>query len=232
MEILAYAEAGFAGRLVSVEVDIRRGIPSVDIVGLPDGAVRESRDRVRVAIRRSGYEFPTDRILVNLSPAGLKKEGAAYDLPIAVGVLLASGQVHISRVDSMLCAGELQLDGNVRPVSGILPAVAAGRKRDIRHFLVPEANADEASALGFGHVSGLSHLRNLQELFDAAMVEHRDGTAGTVRTDSVSRGRAAENGTADGRRGVGLDLGEIRGQGVLRRALEIAAAGGHHLLIF
>ena len=232
MEILAYAEAGFAGRLVSVEVDIRRGIPSVDIVGLPDGAVRESRDRVRVAIRRSGFDFPTDRILVNLSPAGLRKEGAAYDLPIAVGILLASGQVHIAEVDSMLCAGELLLDGSVRAVSGVLPAVAAGRKQNIRHFLVPEVNSREAAALGFGHVSGLSHLRNLQELFDAASADTRRNRYGTVRTDNGRGGRPDSSGPIDERSGIELDLCEIRGQGVLRRALEVAAAGGHHILIF
>ena len=137
MNIFAYAEAGFSGRLVSVEVDIRRGIPGMDIVGLPDGAVRESRDRVRVAIRRSGFDFPMDRILVNLSPAGLRKEGASYDLPIAVGILSVSGQINSIESGGVLCAGELQLDGSLRAVDGILPAAAAALSHKVDRFIVP-----------------------------------------------------------------------------------------------
>ncbi|MDF1568800.1 MAG: magnesium chelatase domain-containing protein, partial [Spirochaetaceae bacterium] len=155
MKIYAYAASGFSGCLVSVEVDIRRGIPGLDIVGLPDGAVRESRDRVRVALKRSGFNFPLDRILVNLSPADLKKEGAAYDLPIAVGILRASGQIRDTGLNSILCAGELMLDGTLRPVKGVLPAAAAALANGVSRFLVPVENLREASALEGGRAASI-----------------------------------------------------------------------------
>jgi len=218
MKIYAYAASGFAGRLVSVDVDIRRGIPGLDIVGLPDGAVRESRERVRVALRRSGFEFPRDRILVNLSPADLKKEGAAYDLPIAVGILERSGQIASVDAPPVLCAGELLLDGSVRAVNGILPAAAAALDAGIRRFIVPIANRREARALAGIRAAGLAHLRDLPRLFrsewPAASGETAEDPAEPDLCDDVG------------------DLEDIRGQGLLKRALEAAAAGRHHLLIF
>jgi len=216
MKIYAYAASGFSGRLVSVEVDIRRGIPGLDIVGLPDNAVRESRDRVRVALKRSGFEFPANRILVNLSPAGLKKEGASYDLPIAVGILWATEQVQCSNIPAVLCAGELLLDGTVCPVSGILPAVAAAMEGGIDRFIVPERNTEEAKTLPSGKTVGIGHLSDLPSLLEGnwafAAQEHESG-------DSYSQSSYPE-------------LSDLRGQPVLKRALETAAAGRHHLLIF
>jgi len=216
MKIYAYAASGFTGRLVSVEVDIRRGIPGLDIVGLPDNAVRESRDRVRVALKRSGFKFPADRILVNLSPAGLKKEGASYDLPIAVGILRASEQVRCSNISAVLCAGELLLDGSVCPVSGILPAVAAAIAGGIDRFIVPERNIEEARTLPSGRTVGIGHLSDLPSLLEGGWnsAEGEDES-----DDSASQCSYPE-------------LSDLRGQPVLKRALEIAAAGRHHLLIF
>lgn len=214
MKIYAYAASGFTGRLVSVEVDIRRGIPGLDIVGLPDNAVRESRDRVRVALKRSGFNFPTDRILVNLSPAGLKKEGASYDLPIAVGILWATEQVQCSGIPAVLCAGELLLDGTVCPVSGILPAAAAAMADGINRFIVPERNIEEAKTLPNGKTLGIAHLSDLPSLLE-------DGWNSTKRRD--------ESDDSDSHY---PELSDLRGQPVLRRALETAAAGRHHLLIF
>jgi len=214
MKIFAYAPSGYAGTMVSVEVDIRRGIPGLDIVGLPDNAVRESRDRVRVALKRSGFTFPQDRMLVNLSPAGLKKEGASYDLPIAIGILSATGQIPEADITSVLCAGELQLDGTVCPVSGILPSVAAAISEGINHFIVPEANLSEASAIPGGIPIGIGNLRMLPGLLDGewTLLSHIPN----FENPRIS----------------GQDLADLKGQPTLRRALETAAAGRHHILLF
>lgn len=218
MKIFAYAASGFAGHLVSVEVDIRRGIPGLDIVGLPDNAVRESRDRVRIALKRSGFVFPADRILVNLSPAGLKKEGASYDLPIAVGILAATGQIMNPYIQAVLCAGELLLDGTVCSVSGILPAAAAAVAGGVRRLIVPESNLGEAKTLPGGLSAGISHLRDLPGILDSEWVYSEPEKGGIVTAGT----------------GVGpiQDLSDLRGQPVLRRALETAAAGRHHILLF
>ncbi|MDT8296710.1 MAG: YifB family Mg chelatase-like AAA ATPase [Spirochaetaceae bacterium] len=217
MKIYAYAASGFSGCLVSVEVDIRRGIPGLDIVGLPDGAVRESRDRVRVALKRSGFNFPLDRILVNLSPADLKKEGAAYDLPIAVGILRASGQIRDTGLNSILCAGELMLDGTLRPVKGVLPAAAAALANGVSRFLVPVENLREASALEGGRAASIRALKDLPLLLSR---EWPDSRQSEIRIPADTPNPAYQ------------DVADLRGQGVLRRALETAAAGGHHLLMF
>ena len=214
MKIFAYAPSGYEGTLVSVEVDIRRGIPGLDIVGLPDNAVRESRDRVRVALKRSGYSFPADRILVNLSPAGLKKEGASYDLPIAVGILSATGQIPDSLFSTVLCAGELMLDGTVSPVSGVLPAVAAALAGGIDHFIIPESNLAEASAIPGGFRLGIPHLRMLPGMLNGKW----------RKADRRIIGEALDANRQD--------FSDLKGQPVLRRALEIAASGKHHILIF
>ncbi len=216
MKIFAYAASGFAGHLVSVEVDIRRGIPGLDIVGLPDNAVRESRDRVRIALKRSGFAFPADRILVNLSPAGLKKEGASYDLPIAVGILSATGQITNPLIPSILCAGELLLDGTVCSVSGILPAAAAAVAGGVERLIVPESNLGEAKTLPGGISAGINHLRDLPGILDGKWLRSKpeEGRANNAIVGSVQ------------------DLSDLKGQPVLRRALETAAAGRHHILLF
>ena len=251
MRIYAYAAAGFAGRLVAVEVDIRRGIPALDIVGLPDGAVRESRERVRVAIRRSGYQFPTDRILVNLSPADLKTEGASYDLPIAAGILAASGQIDPTGEDSFLCVGELLLNGRVQAVAGVLPAVAAAHEEGVKRVVVPRGNLREAAAVAASRSVGLGHLRELSTVFGASgsapealkslrapghLTDSADSAEAEEAWEAEERGEAGEAGASRPSRPdlsrVYQDLSEIRGQPILRRVLEIAASGGHHLLVF
>ncbi len=131
MVITGYVSEGFSGKIVQIEVDIRRGIPGVDIVGLPDGAVKEARERVRVSIRNSGFRFPDDRILINLSPAGVKKGGASFDLPIALAILHSSGQIPSINAKQIMVLGELQLSGRVRPVTGVLSAVASGIRDNI-----------------------------------------------------------------------------------------------------
>ena len=225
--IFGHAPFGVDGDLVAVEVDLRRGIPGVDIVGLPDDAVRESRERVRVAIRNSGFQFPRDRVLVNLSPAGVRKVGAAYDLPLALAILVASGQVPAPEVPVMAC-GELNLAGAVHPVSGILTAVTAGAEAGHSWFLVPTGNRLEAEALGVGTVMGVDCLTGAV----AAMAQATapvPGRARTPGTDSVRYDTA--DGPSPWRREMG-EITDIRGQSVLKRALAVTAAGGHHLLVF
>jgi magnesium chelatase family protein len=218
MPLYAHEPAGFEGHLVSIEVDIRRGIPSVDLVGLAEGAVREARERVRAAVRNSGFEFPLDRVLVSLAPAGLRKEGSAYDLPIALAILCRSGALP-EPGEAVLALGELRLDGSVRPVRAVLPAIASALKTGITNFVVPWENLEEAKALGRGRVFPLSLLRETGDAF-IAMREGRDPV-----DDSPPAPAAAPEAAAG-------DLAELKGLPRVRRALEIAAAGGHNLLLF
>ena len=221
--VASHAPTGFEGELVSVEVDIRRGLPGIDVVGLPDGAVRESKERVRVAIRNSGFTFPPDRILISLAPAAVRKEGASFDLPIALGVLAASGQLGLDGVAGTMVLGELELGGGVRPVNGVLSAVGTGLAAGIGIFLVPRENLREARALGQGKVHGIGSLR------EAALA--------CARGDDAEAGRGPEGDGEPSQEQRQPDdfassLADIRGHRFLKRALEVAAAGRHHLLLF
>jgi magnesium chelatase family protein len=215
--VSSHAPIGMEGELVSVEVDIRRGLPGVDVVGLPDGAVRESKERVRVAIRNSGFSFPPDRILISLAPAGVRKEGASFDLPIALGILAASGQIGRECVGNAMVLGELNLSGGVRPVNGVLSAVGTGLAAGISTFLVPRGNLREARALGRGSVAGIDSLREAALAFSCPPPQPRD-----TCLDVQSNQYVEEYGS----------FSDIRGHATLKRALEIAAAGRHHLLLF
>jgi magnesium chelatase family protein len=214
--VSSHAPLGMDGELVSVEVDIRRGLPGIDVVGLPDGAVRESKERVRVAIRNSGFTFPSDRILISLAPAGVRKEGASFDLPIALGILAASDQIAPAGPSRAMVVGELNLGGGVRPVNGVLSAIGTGLEAGIDLFLVPRENVREARALGKGLVAGISSLK---EAAQALQHPHRSDTPPDAEPLFE-----AEQGTED--------ISDIRGHGPLKVALEIAAAGRHHVLLF
>ena len=213
MNIFAYAASGFEGRLVSVEVDIRRGIPGLDIVGLPDNAVKESRERIRVALKRSGFQLPAGRILVNLSPAGLKKEGTSYDLPIAVSILTVSGQFADFTQSDVLCVGELLLDGTIRSVEGVLPASAVARANGINLCIVPLSNLSEACIIPGVQALGIAHLRDILHL-------------------DFNRKPVLPKGHVSSKQRQIQDFSELRGQPILKRALETAAAGRHNILIF
>ena len=199
---------------VSVEVDVSFGLPALVMVGLPDAAVRESRDRVRAAIRNSGFDFPQQRVTVNLAPADVRKAGTSFDLPIALGVLAATGVLHARTIPDLLVIGELSLDGSMQPTRGVLP-VAAGALRDgIRRLLLPAVNAGEASI-----VDGLG-LLPVDSLQEAVAVLNSE-----QRPRPVTRPPPPAAGDAGG------DLADVHGQILARRALELTAAGGHNLLL-
>ena len=220
MFIVTYNPFGYEGIVIRVEADIRRGIPGIDISGLAAGAVREARERVRAAFRNSGFKFPNDRILINLAPAGVRKDGAALDLAIALAVMAATGE--IPPVLDTMVLGELELSGRVRPVYGTLAAAAAGREAGIRHFIVPSANIAEAAILDGCSVAGVDTLEDAVSVLRYLREHGRlpDAASGP-KPDAVS-GNPMEGDAAFA----------VKGQKRYKRALEIAAAGGHNLLVF
>ncbi|MFA5852493.1 MAG: YifB family Mg chelatase-like AAA ATPase [Spirochaetales bacterium] len=225
MEIFAYEPLGFDGFLVKIEVDIRRGIPAVDVVGLAAASVRESRERVRAAIRNSRFEFPQDRVLINLSPADLPKEGSQYDLPIALKILSTAGLIPDCG-KQVLIVGELTLDGLVRPVRGTLPALLQASRNGIRHFIVPEANYDEASRFRDGFLFPISRISEIQEILLAI----RDG----VERQMPLQRKCSEDSYASRllEAKSDVDFSDYFGNETVVRALVIAAAGRHNFLLF
>ena len=198
---------------VAVEVDITPGLPGVLMVGLADAAVQESRERVRSALRNSGLRMPLTRVVVNLAPADVRKEGPAFDLPIALALLLASDQLDHRRLAGVWAAGELGLDGQLRPVRGALALALAAQQGGARALIVPESNGAEACLVEGLTVWPAASLRQVLELL-----------ADPARASLPSPAAPAPS-------GQDLDLADVRGQPHGRRALEIAAAGGHHLLL-
>jgi magnesium chelatase family protein len=219
MHVLAFTPLGSEGIIIRVEADIRRGIPGIDITGLAEGAVREAKERVRASFRNSGFSFPQDRILINLAPAGLRKEEASLDLPIAVSVMAAAGMVAVP--DKLMVLGELELSGRVRPVRGALAALTSALANGIGEFVVPLENSSEAAVLSDIRFFAAA---TLAEVFHALL----------VRAETGELPSSPVNTPADDLRGeiwVG-DFSEVQGQKRYKRALEIAAAGGHNLLVF
>jgi len=202
---------------VDVEVDISAGLPSFNIVGLPETSVKESKERVRAAIKNAGFEFPNDRITVNLAPADVRKEGSSFDLPIALGILIATGAIKQPSLDGFLLIGELSLDGTIRPVRGALSVALLARREGFASIVVPVENGPEASIVRDVRVQGTGHLLELAHFLrgerDLALFQ----PAGTV---------AEVSGRSDG-----FDFSDIRGQAQAKRALEIAASGAHNVLM-
>ena len=215
--VTSLAVLGIHAYPVQVEVDLAPGLPAFNTVGLPDGAVRESKERVRAALANSGFYLPVNRITVNLAPADVRKEGAAFDLPMALGILAAAGALPAEDLLGLGVVGELALDGAIRPVRGVLPMAVAAAREGLRALVVPEENGPEAAV-----VEGLAVLtaRRLDQV-----------AAHLLGREELPRAQADTGLLLNQGREYGLDLNEVRGQEHVKRALTIAAAGGHNMLM-
>ncbi len=215
-KITCFALCGIEGVPVEVETDINKGMVAYDLVGLPSTAVKESKDRVESAIKNSAMYFPVNRITINLAPADLKKEGSHYDLPLAISILKASDQL-VAETDGIVFLGELALDGTLRSVSGIMPILISAKAKGFTRFIIPAPNANEASYLDGTEVYALKSLKDVVSFLKG------ERTFRPVERRDFAVTRRAQN--------YNYDLSYVRGQKVAKRALEIAVAGGHNILL-
>lgn len=208
---------GLDGYIVEVEVDISMGLPAFDIVGLPDTAVRESKERVRAAMKNSNFEPPVKRITVNLAPADKKKEGPSYDLPITIGILFASEQIKSPNVDEYMFLGELSLDGTLRSIKGALPMVICAKQSGIKKVILPKENADEAAVVNGVEVYGAENLYDI--------VKH-------LRGEQMIEAHFVDvNSLFDVNNCYPIDFSDVKGQQNVKRAMEVAVAGGHNIIM-
>ena len=215
-KVLGYALNGLDGFRVDIEVDLANGLPSYDIVGLPDTAVKESKERVRSAIKNSGRQIPNKKITINLAPADMKKEGSSLDLAVAIGVLKASGQL-IADTEEFVMLGELSLDGTIRRVSGILPMIISAVNNGYKKFIIPKENEAEASYVSSADVYA---CKNLTEV-----INHFSGIQPveiSIKRDFYKLGGVNEYST---------DMSFVKGQVIAKRAIEVAVSGGHNVLL-
>ena len=235
MQIYSFSPFGYEGSLVTVEVDLRRGIPAIDLVGLADGAVKEARERMQAAIRNSGFDFPPERILISLSPADLKKEGAGFDLPIALAVLSAKhenseSQTSTNTSEPILIMGELELSGKVRPVRGVHAAASTAASGGILRCIVPSANANEAREVPGMKVFGADSLEEAFAALSNPEVFTERKSNSLRKEDEIPENCEIVDGVIFQKVTPEMEFSTINGQRKLIRALQIAAAGGHNLI--
>jgi len=203
---------------ITVEVSVEGGQPNYFTVGLPDNAVKESMFRIETAVKQIGYEMPRRKMVINLSPADIRKEGTSYDLPMAIGALAASGQMEHEELDKYIIMGELSLDGSILPIKGALPIAIQARKEKFKGFILPKQNAREAAIVNQVEVIG---VENLKEVIDFL--------SGTIKIEPTVVDTRAE--FAESVLRSEIDFSDVKGQENIKRALEIAAAGGHNVIL-